>query len=64
MNKKNLWRQNIKKVLQKIIVLKEDQRTEHLTYGIVKDILTSNTKHTRGIKVRLESNQVGRVQKI
>jgi uncharacterized repeat protein (TIGR03833 family) len=47
-----------------LIVLKKDQKTGKLTEGIVKDILTSKSNHTRGIKVRLEDGQVGRVQKI
>lgn len=47
-----------------LIVLKKDQKTGKLTKGIVKDILTSKSNHTRGIKVRLEDGQVGRVQKI
>ncbi len=46
------------------IVLKKDQRSGELTHGIVKDILTSKAIHPRGIKVRLESGQVGRVQHI
>lgn len=46
------------------IVLKEDQGTDKLTRGIVKDILTSKEFHPRGIKVRLEGGQVGRVQNI
>ena len=46
------------------IVLKKDQRTGALTKGIVKDILTGSPVHTRGIKVRLESGEVGRVKKI
>ena len=46
------------------IVLKKDQRTGALTEGIVKDILTGSAVHTRGIKVRLESGEVGRVKKI
>lgn len=44
------------------IVLKPDQRTGKRTAGIVKDILTSAAYHSRGIKVRLDSGQVGRVQ--
>ena len=32
--------------------------------GIVKDLLTKSKNHHRGIKVRLEDGQVGRVQKI
>lgn len=43
------------------VILKKDQRSGRLTYGIVKDILTSAAFHSRGIKVRLEDGQVGRV---
>ena len=46
------------------IVLKMDQRTGKLTRGIVKDILTNSPNHPRGIKVRLRTGQVGRVQAI
>ncbi len=46
------------------IVLKADQKTGKLTEGIVKDLLTSAPKHHRGIKVRLEDGQIGRVQEI
>jgi len=46
------------------IVLKKDQRTGNLTEGIVKDLLTSAPFHHRGIKVRLEDGQIGRVQEI
>ena len=46
------------------IVLKKDQRTDELTEGIVKRILTSAPKHHRGIKVMLDDGQVGRVQEI
>ena len=46
------------------IVLKKDQRTGKLTEGIVKDLLTSAPVHHRGIKVRLEDGQIGRVQEI
>ena len=44
------------------IVLKKDQPTGKLTHGKVADILTSSSSHHRGIKVRLEDGQVGRVQ--
>lgn len=46
------------------IVLKEHQRTGELTEGIVKNILTKSPVHHRGIKVRLESGEVGRVKEI
>jgi len=44
------------------IVLKKDQKTGKLTTGIVKRLLTSKGKHTRGIKVMLTNGLVGRVQ--
>lgn len=50
--------------LSVIIVKKEDQGTGKSTRGIVRDILTSASVHPRGIKVRLESGEVGRVQYI
>lgn len=46
------------------IVLKKDQPTGKLTRGTVKDILTNSANHPRGIKVRLEDGQIGRVQNI
>ena len=57
-------RANIKPGMLVLIVLKKDQRTGTLTEGIVKNLLTSAPKHHRGIKVRLEDGQIGRVQKI
>jgi len=46
------------------IILKKDQRNGNVTYGIVKDLLTSSAFHSRGIKVRLDDGQVGRVCEI
>lgn len=46
------------------IILKKDQRSGKLTRGIVQDLLTSASYHSRGIKVRLEDGQVGRVAEI
>ena len=46
------------------IIMKEDQRIGGLTEGIVKDILTKSSKHSHGIKVRLETGEVGRVKAI
>ena len=46
------------------IILKKDQRSGKLTRGVVKDLLTSASYHSRGIKVRLEDGQVGRVVEI
>lgn len=55
------YRKDIYPGLEVAIVLKKDQRSGKLTYGVVKDILTSAAYHSRGIKVRLEDGQVGRV---
>jgi uncharacterized repeat protein (TIGR03833 family) len=57
-------RGDIKSGLKVLIVLKKDQRSGKLTEGIVKDILTKSPTHPHGIKVRLESGEIGRVKKI
>ncbi len=46
------------------IVQKHHQRTGELTDGIVKRILTSSPNHPHGIKVQLESGEVGRVKNV
>lgn len=62
MNGKN--RADIKPGQKVKIVLKQDQRTGNLTEGIVEKILTNSSFHPHGIKVRLESGEVGRVKEI
>ena len=57
-------RNNIRPGLIVDIVLKEDQPTGKLTRGVVAQILTSKRVHPRGIKVRLTSGEVGRVQRL
>lgn len=57
-------RSGIRPGLRVSIVMKEDQRTGKLTEGIVKDILTNSPEHPHGIKVRLQTEEVGRVQAI
>lgn len=57
-------RKNVKPGIKVFVVKKEDQRTGKLTEGIVKDILTNSPTHPHGIKVRLESGIVGRIQEI
>lgn len=44
------------------IVEKHNQRTGELTDGYVAEILTNSPAHPHGIKVRLQSGEVGRVQ--
>jgi len=48
----------------RVIELKQDQSTDKLTEGIVKDILTNSASHPHGIKVRLTSGVIGRVKEI
>ncbi|RZB29125.1 MAG: hypothetical protein AEth_01457 [Candidatus Argoarchaeum ethanivorans] len=57
-------RKNIKSGLSVGIVLKQDQRNGKITRGIVKKILTNSSNHPHGIKVQLETGQVGRVKEI
>ena len=57
-------RASVKPGMKVAIVLKEDQRTGRLTEGIVRDILTRSPHHPHGIKVRLESGEVGRVKAV
>jgi uncharacterized repeat protein (TIGR03833 family) len=57
-------RKDIHPGLEVYIVQKQDQRTGKRTRGIVKDILTNSAQHPHGIKVRLVTGEVGRVQEI
>jgi uncharacterized repeat protein (TIGR03833 family) len=57
-------RSNVRRGQRVAIVLKADQDTGKLTEGIVRDLLTNSADHPRGIKVRLESGDIGRVQVI
>ncbi len=57
-------RKNIQIAQNVEIVQKHHQRTGELTEGIVKRILTKSANHPHGIKVMLESGEIGRVKKI
>lgn len=57
-------RNNIRPGIEVNIVLKQDQSSGKLTQGVVKDILTNSKFHPHGIKVRLQTGEVGRVQEI
>lgn len=57
-------RRNVRAGVEVDIVLKRDQGSGKLTRGIVKDILTKSSFHQHGIKVRLVSGDVGRVQEV
>jgi len=57
-------RQNVPAGVDVDIIQKKDQATGKLTRGIVKDVLTKSSFHPHGIKVRLVSGEVGRVQEV
>ncbi|MCY1718773.1 YwbE family protein [Prolixibacteraceae bacterium Z1-6] len=46
------------------IVEKHNQRSGELTHGFVQKILTKSTIHPHGIKVMLETGEVGRVKNL
>ena len=46
------------------IVQKHHQRTGKLTEGVVKRILTNASMHPHGIKVQLETGEIGRVKNV
>jgi uncharacterized repeat protein (TIGR03833 family) len=57
-------RSKIRPGLEVQIVQKHHQRSGVLTRGVVRDILTKSPTHPHGIKVRLETGEVGRVKEI
>ena len=57
-------RADIRPGLRVQVVLKQDQRSGKLTEGTVQDLLTRSATHSRGIKVRLKTGEVGRVRVI
>lgn len=56
------YRNNVKVGSEVEIVQKHHQRSGELTEGIVDKLLTKSPKHPHGIKVRLETGEVGRVK--
>lgn len=46
------------------IVQKHHQRSGELTHGFVQRLLTKSPNHPHGIKVQLETGEVGRVKHI
>ncbi len=55
---------NIKIGIEVEVVEKQNQRSNKLTKGVVKRILTNSSNHPHGIKVMLDSGIVGRVKNI
>ncbi len=46
------------------IVKKQHQQTGELTEGVIKRILTNSKFHPHGIKVMIDTNEVGRIKNI
>ena len=59
-----ITRANIKPGLAVRIVLKKDQKTDKLSQGIFKDILTKTPNSHHDIKDCLESGEIKRVKEI
>jgi uncharacterized repeat protein (TIGR03833 family) len=57
-------RNEIKIGLEVEVVQKQDQRSGDLTNGFVKKILTKSSFHPHGIKVMLDTGEVGRVKEV
>lgn len=57
-------RSNIETGLLVEIVQKHHQQSGELTEGFVKRILTKSSNHPHGIKVMLQTGEVGRVKNI
>lgn len=57
-------RSDIKVGLLVEIVQKHHQRSGELTEGLVKRLLTKSPNHPHGIKVQLDTGEVGRVKNI
>lgn len=55
------YRKNIQIESEVDIIQKHHQRTGELTRGFVAKFLTKVPEHSRGIKVMLETGEVGRV---
>ncbi len=63
-NKDGKIRKNIQIGFEVSIVQKQDQRSGELTEGFVAKILTKSPTHPHGIKVSLETGEVGRVKEV
>lgn len=57
-------RQNVQVGDEVEIVQKHHQRSGELTSGIVERILTKSPNHPHGIKVRIDTGEVGRVKNV
>ena len=58
------FRKNIREGYWVEIVQKHHQRSGELTEGMVKRILTKSANHPHGIKVVLDTGEIGRVKNL
>ena len=56
------YRKNIRKGSTVEIIQKHHQRSGELTEGRVQRLLTKSLSHPHGIKVQLETGEIGRVK--
>ena len=63
MNEGN-FRKNIQLDMLVKIVQKQRQQSGELPTGLVRAILTKSPQHPHGIKVKLDTGEVGRVKEI
>ncbi len=63
-NKDGTKRNELSIGMEVAIVQKHHQRSGELTEGFIKRILTKSPNHTHGIKVQLDTGEVGRVKEI
>lgn len=64
MSKSGKYRNNIQVGDLVEVVQKHHQRSGELTEGVVKRILTKSAQHPHGIKVLLDTGEVGRVKHV
>jgi uncharacterized repeat protein (TIGR03833 family) len=57
-------RRRVRPGVRVAIVQKRDQRSGHLTEGVVERVLTKSPTHPHGIKVQLTTGEVGRVKAV
>ena len=57
-------RQNVEIDSEVEVVEKHHQRSGELTHGFVKRLLTKSPNHPHGIKVMLDTGEVGRVKNV
>lgn len=55
-------RSNVRPGIEVSVVKKQHQQSGELTHGMVKRVLTKSSFHPHGIKVMLDTGEVGRVK--